>query len=134
MKSPETRTYQKRSYAVLASYFVIFSGTDYFVYRVHPVGWKLYACAALPFLPLLIVFLLTAAYLKAERDDFKRDLMMCCLLWGACASMSVNLFAGFLRIFGWHGQTPPFMELFAFCFAVLAAKITYKIANPLPAE
>ena len=134
MKSKETRTYQKRNYALLASYFVIFSGTDYFVYRVHPVGWKLYACAALPLLPLLIVFLLTAACLKAERDDFKRDLKMRCLLWGAGASMSVNLFAGFLRIFGWHGQTPPFMELFAFCFAVVAAKLTYKLANPLPAE
>jgi hypothetical protein len=118
----------------MASYFVIFSGTDYFVYRTHPVGWELYACAALPFLPLLIVFMLTAAYLKAERDDFKRDLMMRCLLWGAGASMSLNLFAGFLRIFGWHGQLFPFSELFAFCLAVIAAKITYRISNPLPAE
>jgi hypothetical protein len=134
MKSPATRTYQKRSFTVMASYFVIFSGTFYFVYRVHPVGWELYACAALPFLPLLIVFMLTAAYLKAERDDFKRDLMMRCLLWGAGASMSLNLFMGFLRIFGWHGQLPPFGELFAFCLAVIAAKITYRVASPLPVE
>jgi hypothetical protein len=134
MKSPETRIYQKRSYSVLASYFVIFSGTDYFVDRVHPVGWELYACAALPFLPLLTVFVFTGAYLKAERDEFKRELMMRCLLWGAGACLSVNVFAGFLRIFGWHGQTPPFMELFAFCIAAIAAKFTYKIANPLPAE
>jgi hypothetical protein len=134
MKSPATRAYQKRSFPVLASYFVIFIGTDLFVDRTHPVGWKLYACAALPFLPLLTTFLLTAAYLKAERDDFKRELVMRCLLWGAGASLSVNQFTGFLRIFGWQGRTPPFMELFAFCVAAVAAKITYRIANPLPAE
>jgi hypothetical protein len=134
MKSPATRIYQRRSYLVMASYFVIFSATDYFVVRVHPEGWKLYVCAVLPFLPLLVVFMLTAAYLKAECDDFKRDLMMRCLLWGAGASMSLNLFAGFLRIFGWHGQLFPFSELFAFCLAVLAAKITYRVSNRLPAE
>jgi hypothetical protein len=134
MKSPATRAYQKRSFSVLASYFVIFTGTFLFVERVHPTGWELYVCAALPFLPLLTVFIFTAAYLKAERDEFKRELMMRCLLWGAGASLSVNVFAGFLRIFGWQGQTPPFMELFAFCIAAIAAKITYKIANPLPAE
>jgi hypothetical protein len=60
--------------------------------------------------------------------------MMRCLLWGAGASMSVNVFAGFLRIFGWNGQAPPFSELFAFCVAAIAAKITYRVANPLPVE
>jgi hypothetical protein len=134
MKSPATRAYQKRSYAVLASYFVIFAGTDLFVDRVHPVGWELYACVAVPFVPLLTVFILTGVYLKAERDEFKRELMMRCLLWGAGACLSVNVFSGFLRIFGWHGQTPPFMELFAFCIAAIAAKFTYRVANPLPGE
>jgi hypothetical protein len=134
MKTLATRVYMKRSYSVLASYFIILAITCYVVDRVHPVGWKLYACAALPFIPLLTIFLLTAAYLKAERDDFKRELVMRCLLWGAGASLLVNQFAGFLRIFGWQGRTPPFMELFAFCVAAVTAKITYRIANPLPAE
>ena len=75
---------------------------------------ELFACAALPFLPLLTVFILTGAYLKAERDEFKRELVMRCLLWGAGASMSVNLFLGFLRIFGWSGQTPPFWSCLRF--------------------
>jgi hypothetical protein len=134
MKSPASRAYMKRSYSALACYFVILFATYTIVDRMHPVGWKLYACAALPFLPLLTTFLLTAAYLKAERDDFKRELVMRCLLWGAGASLSVSQFTGFLRIFGWQGRTPPFMELFAFCGAAVAAKITYRIANPLPAE
>lgn len=134
MKTPAKRTYFRRSMMVLAGYFLTFTGTFIFVTHAHPVGAELYACAALPFFPLFVVFVLTAAYLKAEPDGFSRDLAMRCLLWGAGASLSVNLFIGFLRIFEWHGQAPPFMELFAFCFAVLVAKITYKIANPLPAE
>jgi hypothetical protein len=134
MKTPATRAYQKQSLTVLALYFLVFIGTDYMVDRTHPAGWQLFAFAVLPSIPLIRIFLLTAKYLKAERDDFKRDLVMRCLLAGAGACLSVNVFAGFLRIFGWHGQTPPFMELFAFCLAVLAAKLTYRIANPLPVE
>ena len=133
-KSPAARAYQKQSFTVLALYFVVFTGTDYLVDRIHPSGWALFAFALFPSLPLIEIFYLTGKYLKAERDDFKRDLVMRCLLAGAGACLSVNAFAGFLRIFGWHGQTPPFMELFAFCFAAIVAKITYKIANPLPAE
>jgi hypothetical protein len=134
MKSPATRAYQKQSFTVLALYFLVFSGTYYMVGRTHPAGWELFAFAVLPSIPLIKVFLLTATYLKAERDDFRRDLVMRCLLAGAGACLSVNVFAGFLRIFGWHGQTPPFMELFVFCFAVITAKITYRITNPLPVE
>jgi hypothetical protein len=134
MKSPATRAYQKRSLSVLASYFVIFAATDYTVDRVHPSGWELYGLAMLPFLPMLIVFVLTAAYLRAERDAFKRDLVMRCLLWGTGASLSVNVFGGFLRIFGWHGQLPPFCELFAFCLAAMVAKLSYRVANPMPVE
>jgi hypothetical protein len=134
MKSPATRAYQKQSFMVLALYFVVFAGTNYLVDRLHPTGWKLFALAVLPSLPLIEIFYLTGKYLKAEQDGYKRDLMMRCLLAGAGASLAVNVIAGFLRLFGWHGQTPPFMELFAFCFAAIVAKMTYKLANPLPAE
>ena len=134
MKSPATRAYQKQSFTVLGLYFVVFTGTAYLVDRIHPSGWSLFAFAVFPSLPLIEIFYLTGKYLKAERDDFKRDLVMRCLLAGAGACLSVNAFAGFLRIFGWHGQTPPFMELFAFCVGAIVAKITYKLANPLPAE
>jgi hypothetical protein len=134
MKSPATRAYQKQTFTVLALYFVVFCGTKYLVDRLHPAGWQLFAFAVLPSLPLIAMFYLTGKYLKAERDDFKRELIMRCLLAGAGTCLSVNVIAGYLRIFGWHGQTLPFMELIAFCLGALAAKITYKIANPLPAE
>ena len=134
MKTMAKKTYFRRSMMVLAGYFLTFSGTFWFVQHAHPTGVELYACAALPFFPLFVVFVLTAAYLKAERDEFSRQLVMRCLLWGAGASLSVNLFVGFLRIFGWAGQAPPFAELYAFCGAVVLTKITYKLANPLPVE
>jgi hypothetical protein len=73
-------------------------------------------------------------YLHQERDGYSRDLAMRIMLWGAGAVMAVNFFLNFLRIFNWQGHAPPFAELYAFCGAVVLAKITYKIANPLPAE
>ena len=134
MKTAAKKTYMRRSLMVLAGYFVAFSGTLWYVQHAHPTGAELYALAALPSVPLFVTFVLTALYLREERDEFCRELMMRCLLWGAGASLSVNVFLGFLRIFGWTGQAPAFAELFAFCAAVIAAKITHKLTNPLPAE
>ena len=134
MKTTAKKTYQRRAMVTLAGYFATFTGRFVFVQHAHPTGAELFAAAALPFVPLGIVFLLTAIYLREERDEFCRELMMRCLLWGAGASLSVNLFFGFLRIFGWSGQPPPFADLYAFCIAVVLAKITYRMSNPLPAE
>jgi hypothetical protein len=134
MQSPATREYKKTSMTVLAGYFVIFGGTMFAVDRFHPTGLSLYAFAVLPMIPLVTVFLLTARYLVAEKDDFKRDLFMRCLLSGTAASLTVNLFAGFLRIFGWKGSLMPFTELYVFCLFVILAKLTHRFSNPLPAE
>ena len=134
MKTAARKAYQKRSMTALAGYFLTFGGTFWYVQHAHPTGAELYAVAALPSVPLVVVFVLTAVYLREERDEFCRELTMRCLLWGAGASISVNVFLGFLHIFGWTGQAPPFAELFAFCGAAVLAKITYRIANPLPAE
>jgi hypothetical protein len=46
----------------------------------------------------------------------------------------VTMFAGFLRIFGWKGQMPPFSEFWAFFVLMMIAKLTYRMANPLPAD
>lgn len=134
MRTAAKKRYQRRAMIVLGGYFATFTGTFLFVQHAHPTGAELYALAALPFVPLFVVFVLTAVYLREERDEFGRELVMRCLLWGAGASMSVNMFVGFLRILGWAGHAPPFAELYAFCLAVVLAKITHRISNPLPAE
>ncbi len=134
MQSPATRKYKKKALLVMGCYFVVFLGTMFLVNRVHPTGWVLYALALLPTAPIVKVFFLTGEYLQTEKDDFKRDLMMRCLLWGTGASLSVTMFVSFLRIFGWKGMLPPFTEFYVFALSMAAAKLSYRVSNPLPAD
>jgi hypothetical protein len=134
MQSPATRKLKKRSMFVMGCYFVIFLGTMFLVDRLHPSGWYLYFLAALPTVPIIKVFFLTGEYLGTEKDDFKRDLMMRCILWGTGASLSLTLFMGFLRIFGWKGALPPFTEFYVFAIFMIFAKLSYRMFNPLPAD
>ena len=53
---------------------------------------------------------------------------------GMAAVMLVMAFHGFLQLFGWDGRWPVFIDLGAFFVAMLAAKVTYKVANRVPAE
>jgi hypothetical protein len=134
MKTPAKKAYQRRTMLALAAYFPTFAGTYLFVTHVRPCGVALVACAVLPFLPLFAVFVMTGQYLAEERDEFGRDLVVRCLLWGAGASLSANVFLGYLRIFGFPWQAPPFVELVAFSVAAVAAGVSYRMANRLPAE
>ena len=118
----------------LAAYFVVFALSDYLVFRTQPTGASLWLLSALPVFPMLYVIALIGRYLREERDEFKRDLCVRCLLWGAAGAMAVDLLSGFLHIFGWKGQLVPFSELFVFAALMLAAKLTYRISHRVPAN
>jgi hypothetical protein len=117
---------------VMATYFVLFAGADYVAYKLHPAGISLWLLAAVPVAPILIVTVLMGRYLGEEKDDYKRDLTMRCLLWGTSGALMVNFFAGFLRIFGWKGQLFPFTEFFVFAVMMMAAKLSYRASNMGP--
>lgn len=134
MITPAKQALKKRAIPVLASYFIIFLCTMLTVDRIHPTGGLLYALAALPSIPFVLIFFLVGQYLMSERDGFTRDLMMRCILWGTAAALTVSMFAGFLQIFGWHGHLPPFAEFWAFAISMMAAKFSYRVSNPLPAD
>lgn len=134
MLSRAARKYKKTSLSVMASYFVLFPLADYLALRTHPAGVPLWLLAAMPLLPIAVVLVLLGRYLRDEKDGYKRDLAVRCLLWGTAGAVMVNLFSGFLRIFGWKGQLFPFTEFFVFALMMLAAKLSYRVANRVPAD
>jgi hypothetical protein len=134
MQSLASRKFRKSSFAVLAGYFVVFFVTDYVVSRIHPAGALLWMLSSLPVLPLLICTVLFGRYLQVEKDGYKRDLAVRCLLWGTAGMVITNLFSGFLRIFGWKGQFFPFSEFFVFVLCLLAARISYRVADQVSAD
>jgi len=134
MLSPVARKFRKTSFTVLAGYFVLFPVAGYVADRIHATGVVLWILAALPVLPILGVISLMGQYLRNEKDGYKRDLAVRCLLWGTAGMMIVNLFSTYLRIFGWKGQLFPFSELFVFFGFMFAAKISYWVKNRVPAD
>ena len=106
-------TAQKRSMAraftAVAAYIATFEVTFRYVRHHHPKGVALFACAVLPWVMLCGVIVSVGLYFREERDGYSRDLAMRNMLWGAGASLAVNLFLWFLHMFGWMGQTPGFL-------------------------
>lgn len=129
METVVSRNFRRTGLRVVLCYFVVFLATFYGNYKLHPSGPMLWFLASLPVLPLLGVIVLMGRYLRDERDEYKRDLVVRTLLWGTAGSMAVTLFSGYLRLFGWTGQFPPLTELFVFVAFALIAKFSYRAAN-----
>ncbi len=56
--------------------------------------------AMIPSLPIVAIIATVGLYLKEEKDEFQRELVIQSLLWAAGATLSVTSFWSFLHIFG----------------------------------
>jgi hypothetical protein len=121
-----------RGAIALGAYEVVWADPMVWVDKAHLAGATLLWVAALPALTVAAFILVLARYLKEEVDEFHRELVVRCLLWGCAAVMLVMAFHGFLQLFGWSGRWPVFIDLAAFLAAMLVAKLTYKMANRVP--
>ena len=89
----------------------------------------LYLLALVPLLLILSMMFVMARYLRQEKDEFQRDQMVRCILWGTGAVLAVSTYLGFLQELGWAGHRPFLLELSAFCWAVVIARWSYRRAN-----
>jgi hypothetical protein len=124
----------RRGALVLVAYEVIWAATFWWVARTKPADSVLLGMAAIPTLTVVVFIGVLAHYLREETDEFHRELVVRCLLWGTAAVMLVMAFHGFLQLFGWSGKWPVAIDFGAFLVAMLAAKLTYKVAHRVPVE
>ena len=115
--------------AFLCAYFVALFGAHRYVGRHHPQGVALYLCAALPWATMCGFIAATGRYLYEERDGYRREIAMRCLLWGAAGAMATNFFVIILHSFGWSGHAPLPLEICVFAAASGVARISYEFAN-----
>ena len=118
METRVSKRFRKTSFGVLGIYFVIFLAACSCTTGCTLPAPRYWVLAALPVLPILGVIVLMGRYLRDEPDEFKRDVTVRCLLWGCAGCVAENLFGGYLWIFGWKGQLPPFMGFWVFCVHV----------------
>ncbi|GAA3748198.1 hypothetical protein [Terriglobus aquaticus] len=128
-KNAAQQRYLRGGLGVMISYFGFFFGSAGMAHRFHPQGWHLSLAALLPSLSIVGMFYITARYLREEKDEYQRDMVVRCLLWGIAAVMTVEMFTSFRRTFGWTGSLPPFTDWFVLCGSVLIAKFSYKFTN-----
>jgi len=134
METAVSKRFRKTSFTVLGFYFLTFFACIFVSDRIHPTGAAIWILATLPVLPILGVIFLMGRYLRDEPDEFKRDTTVRCILWGTAGCVAENMFAGYLWIFGWKGQLPPFMGFWIFFLFMMTAKLFYKLQNKVPSE
>jgi hypothetical protein len=124
----------RRGAVALVAYEVLWTASYFWVDRAKLAGSMLWVPAALTTLPVLGLIWVLARYLSEEVDEFHRLLVVRCLLWGTAAVMTSVCFHGLLQLLGWKGNWPAGVDLGMFFAAMLLAKLTYKVANRVPAD
>ncbi len=123
------RSYLQRSFGVALAYIALVFVTRLLINHFHPQGWQLYLVAVLPTVPLLYFAWVVGRYLKEEKDEYQRDIIVRGMLWGTAAALAVTIFVGFLRSYGWQGQIPPFTEFMTFWGVAGISKLAYSAGS-----
>ena len=134
MQTAVAKRFKRDGFRLVAAYFVIYFACFGIHLWLHPVGMWLWILAILPVLPMVGVIAVMGQYLRDETDEYKRDVTIRCLLWGCAGAVSTSLLGGFLWIFGWKGHMPPFLGFWVFFLFMMVAKLSYKMANRVPAD
>jgi hypothetical protein len=124
----------RRGALALVVYEAVFAATMFWIDRTKPAGNTLLLISILPTLTVIGFIAVLARYLGEEVDEFHRQLVVRCLLWGAAAVMTTVCFHCFLQLFGWTGKWPAAVELGVFVAAMLAAKLTYRVQHRVPED
>jgi len=124
----------RRGAVALVVYELLWTGSFEWVSRAKLEGSNLWVPAVLTTLPVVGLIWILARYLGEEADEFHRLLVVRCLLWGTAAVMTSVCCHGLLQLMGWKGNWSAGVELGLFLAAALVAKLTYKVANRVPAD
>lgn len=134
METVVAKRFKRSGFKLMAAYFVIYFACFAAHLWLHLVGVWVWVLAILSVSPIMGVITLMGRYLRDETDEYKRDVTIRCVLWGTAGAVSVSLLDGFLWIFGWKGHMPPLLGFWTFFVFMMAAKLTYKLANRAPAD
>ncbi len=124
------RRYVQGCAVVMSGYLLSVLVTTTFV-RHHPEvhGAERAGLALLPSLPIFILMAVVARYLHEEKDEYQRDQLVRCMLWGIAVVLCLGCFTSFLKSYGWKSDLPPFTEFCGFWFAVMISKAFYRFTD-----
>jgi hypothetical protein len=96
MATAAGRRYIRRFMPTLIAYVVVLFGCVWTIRNVHPTGVALVMLSLLPALPILGVIGVMGLYLVEETDEYLRQRIASCMLFGTGVLLAVATVYGFL--------------------------------------
>ncbi len=98
-KSAAMKVYERGVMKTMSMYVLIILGVAWTVRHHHPTGVVAYVLAVLPALPIMGMLAVMGVYLRDEKDEFLRWMMIQALLWATGVTLAVCTVIGFLQSF-----------------------------------
>lgn len=98
-KNVAARLFVLRLLLANAAYVVLTVAVALVFYKLRPHGAVAYALAILPSGGIVGVVAATASYIREEKDEFQRDLLVQCLLAGLGGVLAITAIWGLLQSF-----------------------------------
>ena len=127
--SPAMRRYNIGVGLTMLGYLLAVFGTASFVHNHAPHGVTVYALAALPSFCILAMLGVVVRYLRDEKDEYVRLLMVRSLLAAIFIVLAIGAYNDFLRVFGGLPALPPFSQWVAFWFTFGLAQFVQRWSN-----
>lgn len=127
--SPALRRYNQGVGLTMFGYLLAVFGTATFVHRHHPHGLTVYLLSALPAFCILAMLGVVVNYLRDEKDEYVRMLMVRSLLAATFIVLAVGAYNDFLRAFGDLPALPAFSQWVIFWFTFAIAQFVQRWSN-----
>ena len=113
--------------AMIVYVVLLFAVTAWLKAPHAPAGPLLYAGAAAPALPLVVVIWSMGRYLVEETDEYQRARRIQSILWGTGATLAIATVWGFLESFAGFPHLPAYYVFIVFCAALGVAQGVSKL-------
>ena len=127
--SPALRRYNIGVGLTMFGYLLAVFGTATFVHHHHPHGITVYLLSTLPSLCILAMLGVVVIYLRDEKDEYVRMLMVRSLLAATFIVLAIGAYNDFLRVFGDLPALPPFSQWVVFWFTFAIAQFVQRWSN-----
>ncbi len=97
--------------------FALFGVVIYFKNHPQASGVSAYAIAALPAVPVIAMLGVVGIYLRDEKDEFLRWMMIQAMLWATCVVLATTTVIGFIENFTGF-KAPPAYFIFVLYWLV----------------
>lgn len=120
--TPAVKRYLRRMSWAFALYLVALFGANGIDHAYHPQGATLIALSVVPALPIIAFIAIIGRYLVEERDEFLRQRIVTCMLFGTGVLLGAGTVYNFLSGSGAINPMPRLWVFPIWCFSWGAAQ------------